>query len=365
MNGCASPGFDEIAAPFIKGAVVLRPKLNVRDKAHIPACWKHAKLILLYQREPLLNPNSYCMLAVSGTRYRMYANVARALLTDWCQEANKTSDSLFGFNPSRNTPEPMFILHHLQHAARTMRPNNSSRLHAAFIHFKQAYDTIPREALWQHLRCISMPTSLLSIIQDLYADDEYVLKDGAKTARVHPMRGVKQGCPLSPLLYSLYMNDVDLIAEDVKGAVTGTEDVCVTYMLYAGDLTLLSKKDGAFHTMLCRLIVYARKKHLIINTVKSEVVHFNSTGSNLPVLTIGSDALAHKDSFEYLGMVSYRTLNMARSAENASHAMLTAALPLERLGIISIQFQLKSPVSNQPTAERKREIYVSGKHPKN
>eukprot|EP00983_Pelagomonas_calceolata_P050352 1141943-Pelagomonas_calceolata.AAC.1 len=98
------------------------------------------------------------------------------------------------------------------------------------------------------------------------ADDEYVLKDGAKNARVHPTQGVKQGCPLSPLLFSLYISDVDLIAEDVRGAVTGIEDVCVTHML---------------------LNVYARKKHLIINTVKSEIVHFNSAGNNLPVSTIG------------------------------------------------------------------------------
>eukprot|EP00983_Pelagomonas_calceolata_P049226 1141403-Pelagomonas_calceolata.AAC.4 len=48
------------------------------------------------------------------------------------------------------------------------------------------------EALWQHLRRISMPTSLLPVIQDLYTDDEYVFKDGAKTARVHPTRVVKQ-----------------------------------------------------------------------------------------------------------------------------------------------------------------------------
>eukprot|EP00983_Pelagomonas_calceolata_P059493 1145939-Pelagomonas_calceolata.AAC.3 len=69
-----------------------------------------------------------------------------------------------------------------------------------------------------------------------------------KAACVHPTRGIKQGCPLSPLLPSLYISDVDLIAENVREAVTGAEDADV----------------------------YAKKKHLILDTVKSEVVHFNS-----------------------------------------------------------------------------------------
>eukprot|EP00983_Pelagomonas_calceolata_P130969 1161732-Pelagomonas_calceolata.AAC.3 len=44
-----------------------------------------------------------------------------------------------------------------------------------------------------------------------------------------------------------------------------------------------------------RLNVYARRQHLIFNTVKSEVVHFNSLGNHLPAFTIGSDTLAYKD----------------------------------------------------------------------
>ena len=126
---------------------------------------------------------------------------ACCLLSGVWQLVRSLTPNLVFTQPGRDTLQPMFILRHLQHAARTIKPNESPRLHAALINFEQAYDTIPRYALWKHLRRTCMPAPLLSVIQDMYNRDEYVLKDGDKTACVHPTCGVKQGSPCPPCFF--------------------------------------------------------------------------------------------------------------------------------------------------------------------
>ncbi len=45
---------------------------------------------------------------------------------------------------------------------------------------------------------------------NMYEGDSYAVVDGTKlSAAVHPMEGVKQGCPFSLLLFSLFISDFD------------------------------------------------------------------------------------------------------------------------------------------------------------
>ncbi|KAJ9520512.1 hypothetical protein QJQ45_000256 [Haematococcus lacustris] len=212
------------------------------------------------------DPNKYRMLAVSSVLYRLYANVLRHVLTAWCMTHKVLPAEQFGFIPGRSTMQPMFILRHLVHAQQASADAKHRKLFTAFIDFKQAYDHIPRQQLWEHLRVgVKLPQPLLACLEGLYRDDSYVLIDGPhRTPPVTPDQGVKQGCPISPLLFALYVHD---ISKEFLGPIDAVrvQGTPVTHFMYADDLTLVSTCLQGF----------ADRKHLTVNVGKSKVMVFN------------------------------------------------------------------------------------------
>eukprot|EP00983_Pelagomonas_calceolata_P007387 240722-Pelagomonas_calceolata.AAC.1 len=169
------------------------------------------------------------------------------------------------------------------------KPASHMARHACIQHsliFQQAYDSIPRDKLWHHFHQCQLPIHLLNILKNLYRShcDNYILIDGDKQAYVRPTYGVKQGRPLSPLLFSIYLNHSNEVSEGIEGACTGTLNFHVSNLLYADDLCLTSNWPNNLQAMLNRLKTYARQKFLTVNTKKSVTFCFNSKTDKSPSL---------------------------------------------------------------------------------
>ena len=286
----------------------------------------------------------------------------------WCVAEGKVPQEQFGFYPGRDTAQPSFVLRHVCHAAKWARikgERSNSRVYAAFMDFTAAYDTIPRQQLWQHLEETGMPSWMLGAVKAMYAQDAYIIVDGDKrSGLIHPTKGVKQGCPLSPLLFSLYINDLapKLMATQAQARLQpGSRDTTygarmfgsarrVTHLFYADDLVLLAESARELQLMLKALREYSAGKGLTVNTSKSKVVVFNSmmggTGQSPDptqaqaqaqaqarplVLKYNDVPLAVDPHFKYLGLVFHRRINMASMQEPWARALLGSAMRARRI----------------------------------
>ena len=209
--------------------------------------------------------------------------------------------------------------------------------------FTQAYDRIDRSVLWAHLASIGMPPHLLQAIQGMYSGDTYTLVEGPKrTSPVHPTHGVKQGCPLSPLLFSLFINDFaarHAHALHTHGVPLRSGSRVVSHMFYADDLALMACSIGGLHAMLEALEEYADQKGLTVNAGKSEIVVFNSRSpirypesGGLVRFRYGDVELAIKSEFKYLGFTLHSTLNMAHTHAPRARGLMASMSDVVKLG---------------------------------
>ena len=86
---------------------------------------------------------------------------------------------------------------------------HNTTLYLLFIDLRKAYDSIPREALWQVLRKYGIPPTLVNIIRSLHDGMKTeVTMDGATTPEIEVTNGLRQGCTIAPTLFNLYFNFV-------------------------------------------------------------------------------------------------------------------------------------------------------------
>ena len=86
-----------------------------------------------------------------------------------------------------------------------------------FIDFEKAFDSPHRTSLWKILRHYGIPQKLVNIIQSLFDNFECkVIHNCLLTDLIKINAGVKQGCIISPIIFSLAIDWIMRTVTDRK-----------------------------------------------------------------------------------------------------------------------------------------------------
>ena len=144
--------------------------------------------------------------------------VLEARATAWAEQRKSTAKGQAGSRRDFRTTDQLFIIRSLlQQAAHEKR-----RLYCCLVDFKKAFDLVPRDILWNVLKRRGMSGRVLTSLQSMYAADKACMftKDGPSDQFDCSIR-VKQICPLSPLLFSLYLDELETLLEEASGDTDG------------------------------------------------------------------------------------------------------------------------------------------------
>ena len=120
----------------------------------------------------------------------------------------------------------------------------------AYLDVGKAYDSVWWEGLWCKMRHYGVEEKLVKVCEGLYKIVEMrAVMNGAKSRWFVVERGLRQGCPLSPLLFNIYMMGM---VEELERAQLGVklEDHLGGALLYADDIVLVADSEMELQTML-------------------------------------------------------------------------------------------------------------------
>ena len=179
-------------------------------------------------------------------------------------------------------------------------------LFVTFVDFKAAFDSIDRALLIQKLRDMHILDDAWIDFIDVMHRNVRACVNGTSTLFEENV-GVKQGDPLGPLLFILYIHDLGkTLSKSADPDMIALSHRIIRCILYADDLALFSRTAKGMQHQLDTLSAYCEQYKLTVNVEKTKGIYIHRGRFHdcmIPVLMYRSECIEMVKRFTYLGVL--------------------------------------------------------------
>jgi hypothetical protein len=247
------------------GAAIFQVLRGVYNVAHIPQAWETSYMVTIPKggADPT-QLSSYRGISLMASSLKIMATAVLQHLAPALERAGIICPEQSGFRAREECVAQGTAIY--EAVRRRMEAGEATAL--IFIDFQTAFDMVPHDGLMAKLEGMGVVGPTLAFIKALYKQSKVAIKfqDGTTTTNISLGQGVRQGCPLSPELFKVYINDLVAMIRATHDhefgvAVPGVVGKVVGG-LFADDLVLLSSRPEQVTSGLQHLGIWADKKFM-------------------------------------------------------------------------------------------------------
>jgi hypothetical protein len=190
------------------------------------------------------------------------------------------------------------------------RKNNKDDSFLCFIDFQKAYDMVPHQGLIAKLKMYGIHGKMLKVIESIYMSTKMVVRHCRNeiTDAFRYERGVRQGCPASPTLFNLYINDILNKVSKTKIPGSKTE---IAGLMFADDIVVIGDSMEVVGLQVQEVAEWAKKWRMVINPGKCGVLPISGKNEELVCegILLENGRIEKVSEYIYLGFLINQELD--------------------------------------------------------
>jgi hypothetical protein len=215
---------------------------------------------------------------------KLFTSILNQRINIFLELNNLLGQEQAGFRKGYFTMDHVFTLHCIIE----LYLQQKKKIYCTFVDYRKAFDSIQRAILWGKLWQTGVNGKILNVIKDMYSKAKSCVKTLQGVSKFFLSNvGVRQGENLSPVLFSIFLNDLkSVLGQTVNGLnlplafccdfnLTDVENcVHLFLLLYADDTVVLSETVEDMQKSLDAMAIFCDNFGLKINTEKTKVIVF-------------------------------------------------------------------------------------------